>query len=93
MSSYATDPNVQPIIVTSELSGTYTDFKKGEFVRVFAEVRQGVKPIIHADVWAIVHQPGGTQTKPFQLKDDGASRFCEHFEYCCISKYNSSQAC
>ena len=79
ISSYATDPNVEPIVVTSELSGTFTDFVNQELVSVFSEVRQGVKPIIHADVWAIVHQPGGTQTQPFKLKDDGAGKICEHF--------------
>ncbi|XP_072023459.1 calcium-activated chloride channel regulator 1-like [Amphiura filiformis] len=72
VTSYATDPNVEPILVVSELSGSITDFKNGEPVIAYAEVRQGFSPIIYADVWATIDRPGGYSPVLIQLLDNGA---------------------
>ncbi|XP_072018533.1 calcium-activated chloride channel regulator 1-like [Amphiura filiformis] len=72
ISSYASKAGVEPIVVKSELSGTFVDYHKGELVTIYSEVRQGVHPIIGADIWAVVYRPGDyNSTDPFQLHDKG----------------------
>ena len=75
VASYASRSGVDPIVVQSELSGTLVDFKNGEQIMIYAEVKQGENPIIRADVWATVHRPGvAGSTDPFPLNDKGTGR-------------------
>ena len=75
MTSYATDPDVEPILVTSELSASYTDFViNGDPDVAYAEVLQGFSPIIYAEVWARIDRPGGYPPVDIQLLDNGAGK-------------------
>ena len=74
VTSYATDENVEPILVTSELSGSITDFVNGEPIIAYAEVKQGFSPIIYADVWARIDRPGNYPPVDIQLLDNGAGK-------------------
>ena len=75
MTSYATDPDVEPILITSELSGSITDFANGEPIIAYAEVRQGFSPIINAEVWAKIDRPGNYAPVNVQLLDNGAGKY------------------
>lgn len=72
ISSYPVSDDVEPIIVTSELSGSITAFEQGEPLVAFAELRQGFSPIIYANVWATIERPGGFPPIMVQLLDNGA---------------------
>ena len=78
VTSYATDENVEPILVTSELSGSQIDVASGEHIIAYAEVRQGFSPIIYAEVWARIDRPDftGNSYPPVdvQLFDNGAGK-------------------
>ena len=74
VTSYATDPDVEPILITSELSGSITNFADGEPIIAYAEVRQGFSPIINAEVWAKIDRPGSYAPVNVQLLDNGAGR-------------------
>ena len=68
---------MEPILITSELSGSLTDFANGEPIVAYAEIRQGFSPIIYAEVWARIERPpdGRGITYPpvdIQLLDNGA---------------------
>ena len=70
---------MEPILVTSELSGYLTDFANGEPLTAYAEVRQGFSPIIYAEVWARIDRPPditGNSYPPVdvQLLDNGAGK-------------------
>ncbi|PIK44468.1 putative calcium-activated chloride channel regulator 1-like [Apostichopus japonicus] len=76
ISTYALD-GVNPIIATSELSGSITDFANGQPLVAFAEVRQGLHPIIRANVIATIERPPDTNGVIYQpielvLLDNGA---------------------
>ncbi|XP_022081155.1 epithelial chloride channel protein-like [Acanthaster planci] len=72
VSSYPASDNVEPIVVTSELSGSITAFEKGEPLVAYAEVRQGFSPMIYANVTATIERPGGYDPVTVQLLDNGA---------------------
>lgn len=77
VSSFARNKDVEPIIATSELSGSLSDFANGEPLTVYVEVRQGFNPVIHARVIAVIERPpdgDGIQYPPveMQLYDNGA---------------------
>ncbi|KAJ8023069.1 Calcium-activated chloride channel regulator 1 [Holothuria leucospilota] len=77
VSSFASDENVEPIIATAELSGSLTDFANGQPLIAFAEIRQGFKPIINANVTAIIERPADNRDNSYppvklQLLDNGA---------------------
>ncbi|PIK57832.1 putative calcium-activated chloride channel regulator 1-like [Apostichopus japonicus] len=76
ISTYALE-GVNPIIATSELSGSTTDFANGQPLVAFAEVRQGLHPIIRANVIATIERPpdaNGVIYQPIELVllDNGA---------------------
>ncbi|XP_033644207.1 calcium-activated chloride channel regulator 1-like [Asterias rubens] len=72
ISSNPASADVDPIIVTSELSGSITDFANGEPLTAFAEIRQGFSPMIYANVWATIERPAGYDPIDIQLLDNGA---------------------
>ncbi|XP_038061542.1 calcium-activated chloride channel regulator 1-like [Patiria miniata] len=72
ISSYPASDDVEPIIVTSELSGSITAFERGEPLVAYAELRQGFSPIIYANVYATIERPGGYDPVQLQLLDNGA---------------------
>ena len=62
---------MEPILITSELSGSQTDISKGDLVIAYAEIRQGFSPVVFAEVWATVIRPEDTPID-IQLLDNGA---------------------
>ncbi|XP_038061372.1 calcium-activated chloride channel regulator 1-like [Patiria miniata] len=72
VSSYPASDDVDPIIVTSELSGSITAFEQGEPLVAYAEVRQGFKPMINANVTATIERPGSFEPIRLELLDNGA---------------------
>ena len=75
---------MEPILITSELSGSLIDVASGEHIIAYAEVRQGFSPIIYAEVWARIDRPpdsSGITYPPvnIQLLDNGAGK-C-HYTY------------
>ncbi|XP_022080657.1 calcium-activated chloride channel regulator 4-like [Acanthaster planci] len=72
ISSYPASNDVEPIVVTSDLSGSITAFERGEPLVAFAEIRQGFSPIIYANVYATIERPGGYDPVRLQLLDNGA---------------------
>ena len=71
VTSYASDPTVEPILITSELSGSQTDISKGDLVIAYAEIRQGFSPVVFAEVWATVIRPEDDPID-IELLDNGA---------------------
>lgn len=70
---------VDPIIATSELSGSITDFANGQPLIAFSEVRQGLNPVIRANVTATIERPPDANGIPYnsiilQLLDNGAGK-------------------
>ncbi|XP_022080609.1 epithelial chloride channel protein-like [Acanthaster planci] len=72
ISSHPASDDVEPIIVTSELSDSIAAFASGEPLVAYAEVRQGFSPMIYANVWATIERPGGYDPIKMQLLDNGA---------------------
>ncbi|XP_033644315.1 calcium-activated chloride channel regulator 1-like [Asterias rubens] len=72
ISSHPASDDVDPIVVTSELSGSVTDFANGEPLTAFAEIRQGFSPMIYANVWATIERPAGYDPVRLRLLDNGA---------------------
>ncbi|PIK62088.1 putative calcium-activated chloride channel regulator 4-like [Apostichopus japonicus] len=77
ISTYASQVGVDPIIATSELSGSITDFANGQPLIAFSEVRQGLNPVIRANVTATIERPPDANGIPYnsiilQLLDNGA---------------------
>ncbi|XP_038061541.1 calcium-activated chloride channel regulator 1-like isoform X2 [Patiria miniata] len=71
--SYPASNDVEPIIVTSELSGSTTAFEQNEPLVAYAEIRQGFRPMIYANVWATIERPqAGYEPIKLQLLDNGA---------------------
>ncbi|PIK45473.1 putative calcium-activated chloride channel regulator 1-like [Apostichopus japonicus] len=77
ISTLASQDGVDPIIVSSELSGSITDFVDREPLIAFGEVRQGTYPIINVTVIATIERPPDQDGNPqdpvqIQLLDNGA---------------------
>ncbi|XP_071826585.1 calcium-activated chloride channel regulator 1-like [Apostichopus japonicus] len=76
ISTYASQEGVDPIIATSELSGSITDFANGQPLIAFSEVRQGFNPVIRANVTATIERPDANGNRyesiMLQLLDNGA---------------------
>jgi len=70
VSSMASDPNVEPISFKSSMSSSSADTATP--IILYAQVTQGFKPVLNADVSALVTFPDGTSTT-VKLLDGGAS--------------------
>lgn len=77
VASFPSSEDVEPIIVSSTLSGTEADVLAQKPLIAFAEVRQGLFPIIGVTVTAIIERPPdvyGTPSEPVELQlwDNGS---------------------
>lgn len=70
VSSFPSQEGVDPILVSSFLSGTATDIVNNKPLVAYAEVRQGFYPVIRARVIATIETP--SSTVELQLYDGGA---------------------
>lgn len=83
ISAHASQEGVDPIVITSELSGSVTNVTANEPLVVFGEVRQGLNPIINATVIAILERPPDSDGNPsapveLELLDNGAGKMRMH---------------
>ena len=72
VSSSPSQEGVDPILVTSFLSGTTAEVLSNKPLVAYAEVRQGFYPVIKATVIAIFETP--TSTVELPLLDNGAGK-------------------
>lgn len=94
-SSFARSEDVIPIIATSELSGSITDFSNGQPLTAFVEVRQGFNPVVNARVTAIIERPPDDLGNDYpsvemQLFDNGAGNTYNIQIYNIQNTYNPS---
>ncbi|XP_022080328.1 calcium-activated chloride channel regulator 4-like [Acanthaster planci] len=72
VTSYARSDDVEPIVVAPMLSSYKIDAASGQRLSLFAEVRQGLRPVVGARVVATVYPPGGYPERIVELLDNGA---------------------
>ncbi|XP_070559828.1 calcium-activated chloride channel regulator 1-like isoform X2 [Ptychodera flava] len=77
INSHPSNPESEPIKVTSKLSDTEVDYRVSKLVTIYADVTKGYLPVIGVNVTAVVDRPavvdGETGTKAtLRLLDNGA---------------------
>lgn len=63
----------EPITATSAVGNSVMDLSSRlEPLVVYAQIRQGARPVVNAVVRAFVEKPGGSPADIIELRDDGA---------------------